>query len=79
VLGNGWPHLHGHTHPRYTWEPKERITGAIWQYPKEIRDAPEHAYDDRRHGAIRAAVTAELLRVMEAAYAELGLDPPPPD
>lgn len=77
VLGNGWPHLHGHTHPRYTWEPQERITGPIWQYPEEIRNAPEHAYADDRHGAVRAAVKAELIRVMDEAYGELGLDSPP--
>ncbi|MFB8005199.1 HIT family protein [Nocardia sp. NPDC056000] len=22
VLGNFWPHLHGHIHPRYQWEPE---------------------------------------------------------
>ena len=77
VLGNGWPHLHGHVHPRYTWEPKERITGPIWQYPKDVRDAPMATYDEDRHAAIRAAVTAELRRVMNEAYAELRLDPPP--
>jgi diadenosine tetraphosphate (Ap4A) HIT family hydrolase len=76
ILGNGWPHLHGHVHPRYAWEATERITGPIWQYPKDVRNAPEHAYDDSRHGPIRAAVTAELGRVMNEAYTELGVDPP---
>ncbi|WP_245623075.1 HIT family protein [Spirillospora albida] len=23
ILGNAWPHLHAHVHPRYTWEPEE--------------------------------------------------------
>ena len=27
VLGNAEPVLHGHVHPRYDWEPPERIIG----------------------------------------------------
>jgi diadenosine tetraphosphate (Ap4A) HIT family hydrolase len=72
VLGNSWPHLHGHVHARYEWEPRDMIGGPVWRYPKELRDAAEHAYDDARHGELRAAVTAELLRVMREAYAALG-------
>jgi diadenosine tetraphosphate (Ap4A) HIT family hydrolase len=60
VLGNAVPVLHGHVHPRYEWEPAERITGPVWRYPKETRDAPEHAYSDEKHGELRAAITAEL-------------------
>jgi diadenosine tetraphosphate (Ap4A) HIT family hydrolase len=60
VLGNAVPVLHGHVHPRYEWEPAERITGPVWRYPKETRDAPEHAYSDEKHGELRAAMTAEL-------------------
>ncbi len=69
VLGNGWLHLHGHVHPRYEWEPQERITGPVWRYPKDVRNAEEHAYDDARDGELRAAITAELNRVMAEAYA----------
>ena len=43
----------------------------MWRYPKELRNAPEHAYDDARHGELRAAITAELMRVMSEAYAAL--------
>jgi diadenosine tetraphosphate (Ap4A) HIT family hydrolase len=68
VLGNSWPYLHGHVHPRYEWEPPDKIGGPAWRYPKEVRDAAEHAYDDARHGVLRAAITAELVRVMEEAY-----------
>jgi diadenosine tetraphosphate (Ap4A) HIT family hydrolase len=75
VLGNSWPHLHGHVHARYKWEPRDRIGGPVWRYPKELRNAPEHVYDDARHGDLRAAITAELLRVMREAYA--ALDAPP--
>jgi diadenosine tetraphosphate (Ap4A) HIT family hydrolase len=71
VLGNSWPHLHGHVHPRYASEPPDKIGGPVWRYPKEVRDAPEQAYDEARHGELRARITAELERVTAAAYAEL--------
>jgi diadenosine tetraphosphate (Ap4A) HIT family hydrolase len=29
VLGNAEPILHGHVHPRYDWEPPDKITGAL--------------------------------------------------
>ena len=76
VLGNSWPHLHGHVHVRYGWEPSDKIGGPVWRYPKEVRDAPEHAYDDGRHGELRAAITAELTRVMHEAYAALDVPSP---
>ena len=66
ILGNSWPVLHGHVHPRYEWEPPDRITGPVWRYPNEVRDAPEHAYSDERHGELRAAITAELEELMRA-------------
>jgi len=71
VLGNSWPHLHGHVHPRYEWEPPDKLSGPVWRYPREQRDAPEHAYDEARHGELRAAIAAELERVMREAYAAL--------
>jgi diadenosine tetraphosphate (Ap4A) HIT family hydrolase len=71
VLGNSWPHLHGHVHVRYEWEPADKIGGPVWRYPKEVRNAAEHAYEDARHGELRAAITAELERIMGEAYAEL--------
>jgi diadenosine tetraphosphate (Ap4A) HIT family hydrolase len=71
VLGNSWPHLHGHVHPRYEWEPPDKLSAPVWRYPKQLRDAPEHAYDEARHGGLRAAITAELTRVMGEAYAAL--------
>ena len=68
VLGNSWPRLHGHVHVRYDWEPAEFLTGPVWRYPNEIRNAPEHAYNDQGHGDLRAAITAELRRVTAEAY-----------
>jgi diadenosine tetraphosphate (Ap4A) HIT family hydrolase len=68
VLGNSWPHLHGHVHPRYAWEPADKIGGPVWRYPKELRNAPEHAYDETRHGELRSAIQEELSRLKAAAY-----------
>ena len=68
VLGNSLPVLHGHVHPRYEWEPPERMGGPVWRYSKEERNAPEHAYSDERHGEIRAAITTELRLLLGRAY-----------
>ena len=74
ILGNSWPHLHGHVHARYEWEPTDRIAGPVWRYPKELRNAPEYAYSDEKHGEVRAAITAALVRVMNEAYAAFADD-----
>jgi diadenosine tetraphosphate (Ap4A) HIT family hydrolase len=68
VLGNSEDFLHGHVHARYEWEPPDKITGPVWRYPKDVRNDPEHAYSDERHGALRAAIAAELHRLIERAY-----------
>ena len=68
VLGNSLSHLHGHVHPRYDWEPAERITGPVWRYPKDERNAEEFAYSDERHGPIRAAITDALHALIRRAY-----------
>jgi diadenosine tetraphosphate (Ap4A) HIT family hydrolase len=68
VLGNSLSILHGHVHPRYEWEPAERITGPVWRYPKDERNDPAVAYSDERHGELRAAITAELGRLLATAY-----------
>jgi diadenosine tetraphosphate (Ap4A) HIT family hydrolase len=68
VLGNAIPILHGHVHARYEWEPRDKLTGPVWRYPKDERDAPEHAYSDRKHGELRVAITTELQSLIERAY-----------
>ena len=68
VLGNSWPMLHGHAHARYDWESADKITGPVWRYPDEVRNAPEHAYSDEKHGQLRAAITAELSELVQRAY-----------
>ncbi|MFL5921554.1 MAG: diadenosine tetraphosphate hydrolase [Gaiellaceae bacterium] len=68
VLGNAIPVLHGHVQPRYEWEPPERITGPVWRYPKELRNATEHRYSDEKHGKLRAKITASLEALIVRAY-----------
>jgi diadenosine tetraphosphate (Ap4A) HIT family hydrolase len=70
VLGNSLHVLHGHVHPRYEWEPPDKITGPVWRYPKEVRNAPECAYSDEEHRELRAAITAELESLIERAARE---------
>jgi diadenosine tetraphosphate (Ap4A) HIT family hydrolase len=75
VLGNSMSWLHGHVHPRYEWEPPSRLRMPVWCYPEAEREAPEHAYLDARHGALRSEITLELERLMGRAYAEAPLPP----
>ncbi len=68
VLGNSVPILHGHVHARYDWEPQDKIGGPIWRYPKDVRNATEYAYNDAKHGEMRAAITEALRSLIERAY-----------
>jgi diadenosine tetraphosphate (Ap4A) HIT family hydrolase len=68
VLGNSIPLLHGHVHARYDWEPPDKVGGPVWRYPKEERNHPDHAYSDTAHGALRAAIAAELQALIGRAY-----------
>lgn len=68
VLGNSIPVLHGHVHARYESEPSDKIGGPVWRYPKEVRNDPECAYSDAKHGELRAAITAELQALIGRAY-----------
>jgi diadenosine tetraphosphate (Ap4A) HIT family hydrolase len=64
VLGNALPLLHGHIHARYDWEPPEMVTGPVWRYSQETRNAPEHAYSEEKDGELRAAITAVLVELI---------------
>jgi hypothetical protein len=68
VLGNSIPVLHGHIHARYDWEPPDKIGGPVWRCPKDVRNDPECAYSDAKHGELRAAITAELQGLIGQAY-----------
>jgi diadenosine tetraphosphate (Ap4A) HIT family hydrolase len=66
VLGNSLHRLHAHVHARYAWEPEEYRTSPVWRYPTEMRQTPEAL--SGRHEGLRAAIAAELERVMADAY-----------
>jgi len=68
ILGNSSPFLHGHVHARYEWEPPDKIGEPVWRYPKGVRNDAAHAYADEKHGELRAAITAELSRMITQAY-----------
>jgi diadenosine tetraphosphate (Ap4A) HIT family hydrolase len=57
ILGNTYPQLHAHVHPRYGWEPTERRGRPVWLYP-DLHDQA-HALD-ARHDELRVALVAEL-------------------
>ncbi|MFB7718074.1 HIT domain-containing protein [Nocardia sp. NPDC056100] len=63
VLGNFWPHLHGHIHPRYQWEPEHRRTAPVSLYGPE-RETPEHALDSR-HDSLRKEIAAVLQEIVD--------------
>ena len=68
VLGNSLAWLHAHVHPRYRWEPPERIGWPVWCYPPAEREDPGHAYAEERHGELRRRIAAELEHLMRAVY-----------
>jgi diadenosine tetraphosphate (Ap4A) HIT family hydrolase len=60
IYGNTDAFLHAHVFPRYDWEPEERIPGPVWLYPRENWSDPATAYDEVRHGALRAKIAVAL-------------------
>lgn len=68
VLGNSMAVLHGHVHARYDWEPPDMIGGPVWRYPDDERFSVAHAYDEQRHGSLRAEITAALAGIVAEAY-----------
>jgi diadenosine tetraphosphate (Ap4A) HIT family hydrolase len=67
VLGNSWPHLHGHVHARYGWEPAELLRGPVWRYGDE-RYAPEVALGPR-YEQLQQDLADALNEVIADAYA----------
>lgn len=62
VLGNTWPHLHGHIHARYRWEPANLRVGPVCLYGSE-REASEHRFGSR-HAPLQAAIATALQEVV---------------
>ncbi|MFI7578389.1 diadenosine tetraphosphate hydrolase [Micromonospora sp. NPDC049497] len=66
ILGNLDSFLHAHVRPRYDWEPAELRRGPVYRYPDEVWRDPAYALGTR-HDGLRAALTAELDRLVEHA------------
>ncbi|WP_433716966.1 diadenosine tetraphosphate hydrolase (plasmid) [Nocardia sp. CA-084685] len=62
VLGNLWPHLHGHIHARYQWEPDHLRIGPVHLYGRD-RQAPEHQLGPR-HDNLRDAIATALREIL---------------
>jgi diadenosine tetraphosphate (Ap4A) HIT family hydrolase len=60
IAGGLAPHLHAHVFPRYADEPQEYREGPVGAYAREVRDAPEHAFDPGRHRSFIETIGAEL-------------------
>lgn len=58
MLGNLEPALHAHVLPRYESEPEAYRTKAVWMYPPEVWNAPEHRFNpgDAEHLRLRDAI-----------------------
>lgn len=67
VLGNSWPHLHGHVHARYSWEPAELRKGPVWRY--DDRRTSQFALGPQ-HAELQQELTEALGRVLSAAYTD---------
>ena len=60
IYGNTDAFLHAHVFARYDWEPAERRPGPVWLYPRENWSDPALAYNEERHGAVRARIAEAL-------------------
>lgn len=52
MLGNVEPALHAHIIPRYPSEPMDMQTKPIWNYPPQVWDGAEHAFDAVKHAGL---------------------------
>jgi diadenosine tetraphosphate (Ap4A) HIT family hydrolase len=64
IYGNGDPFVHAHLIPRYASEPPERLRQPVWSYPEANWSDPALAYDETRHGELKARIAAELRGLM---------------
>lgn len=60
IYGNTDPYLHAHVVPRYDWESEDRVRRPIWNYTSDIWEDPAHAFDEAKHGALKAHIARAL-------------------
>lgn len=56
ILGNTDNYLHAHIFPRHDWEEEERRKMPVWLYDKSNWNNPDTAYQEEKHGEIRAKI-----------------------
>lgn len=68
ILGNVMPELHAHVIPRYEWEPPHNRAREALSYGEELWFAPEHAFSETKHGALRQTITGHLAELTARSY-----------
>jgi diadenosine tetraphosphate (Ap4A) HIT family hydrolase len=74
ILGNADEFLRAHVWPRYHWEPAERVAKPVWLYPAEFWTLPSVRLGPQ-HDQLRAAVTADLIRLGASAVDHRPVEP----
>ena len=68
ILGNAMPELHAHVTPRYEWEPPPNRAREALSYGEELWFAPQHAFSETKHGALRRSITDHLAELTARSY-----------
>ncbi|WP_052702828.1 HIT family protein [Paenibacillus beijingensis] len=68
IYGNTDTFLHAHVFPRYEWEPEERKTMPVWQYPKTMWTLQQYQYSETENGDMRKRISEKLDERMQSAY-----------
>ena len=64
ILGNTDSFPHAHIWPRYEWEPRDIISGPVWNYDLDNWKDPTTALGDQ-HDALRVRITSHLRALMD--------------
>lgn len=72
IAGGLVPHLHAHVFPRWADEPAQYREGPVGAYPREIRDAPESAFDAERHNVLIQTIAGEMRTLRSRAVNAVG-------
>ncbi|GAA0610416.1 DeoR family transcriptional regulator [Virgibacillus siamensis] len=68
IYGNSDAFLHAHIFPRYEWEPKERRSMPVWQYPKSKWTESKYHYTDEKHFELKNNIGETLITLSKSAY-----------
>lgn len=62
IYGNADSFLHAHIFPRYEWEPEERRTMPVWQYPRNKWTDNNYLYSSEKHLEIKDGIGHALAK-----------------